>query len=436
MRRLRSRADGREHNVSENERDSRQVTSSVPVGDADEGKWQLRLKSIGSGILDYLSGSVSPILPAFMVAGLFKTVQVILGPTLLGLISADDDLYLLCNQVFNAVFYFLPVYLGYTSARKLGATPVLGLLVACILLEPSFVKMSEEGAALSVYGIPTIAYEYRQTVLPILLSVWVMSYVERFFNRVLPEMLRTTFAPFLTIAVMLPVTLCALGPFGWLAGDLIAKGLLAAANAGGAFSVLAMGALTALQPLLVVTGLHQVLIALGLSTLASQGSESFVYVANTIFNWTIWAVGLAAFLRFKDAGQKAVGLNCLISGAIGGLSEPTLYGLCLRYPRSFAGPVVGSLAAGLFCGAFHVTYYILGGGSVLSILCFMNPAGGPNVLFAFAAGLIAFAVSLVVTLAVGFGEAAADEPVAEVVEQAADDPGGSPVPEMLGHADA
>ncbi len=372
--------------------------------DGDLPKGKLTLKQFGLNTLDYLTGSISPILPALMVAGLFKTLQVILGSTLLNVIAETDDLYILCDMVFNAVFYFLPVYLGFTTARKLGVTQVLGVMIACIMLVPSFVEMAENGDSFSVYGIPCSVVTYSQTILPILLSVWAMSFVERFFNRLFPDMLKTTFAPFCTIAVMLPVSLCLLGPIGSWAGTLIGDVFFAAGNAGGIISVLAVGILTALQPFLVVTGMHQVLTTLGLATLTANGFESFVLIANLLSNFAVWAVGLAAFLRFKDAKTKATGLSCAFSGVVGGLTEPTLYGILLRYPRAFAGTAVGGLCAGLICGIFGVGYYNLGASSILCLLSFIAPDGGSNFIFACIAGAVGFAVSLVVTYFVGFSK--------------------------------
>ncbi len=375
-------------------------------------KDKLTLKQFGLNTLDYLTGSISPILPALMAAGLFKTLQVILGSTLLDVIAETDDLYVLCDMVFNGVFYFLPVYLGFTTARKLGVTPVLGVMLACILLVPSFVEMADSGDSFSVYGIPCSVVSYSQTILPILLSVWVMSFVERFFNRVFPDMLKTTFTPFCTIAVMLPITLCALGPIGSWAGTLIGNAFFAASNAGGIISVLAVGILTALQPFLVVTGMHQVLTALGLTTLAVNGFESFVFIANLISNFAVWSVGIAAFLRFKDAKTKTTGLSCAFSGVVGGLTEPTLYGILLRYPRAFAGTAVGGLLAGLICGVCGVGYYNLGASSILALLSFIAPDGGSNFIFACIAGAVGFVVSLVVTCLVGFSKKDIDEALA------------------------
>lgn len=376
----------------------------------DEPKRKLTPKLIGGLALDYLTGSIGPLLPVLMTAGLFKTLQVVLGPTLLGIISAEDDLAILCNMVFNAVFYFLPIYLGYTAARKRNASPVLGMLIACVMVVPTFVDIVSAGGTFSVYGIPAPTVTYSQSILPILLSVWVMGYVEKFFNRVVPVVLKTVFAPFLTIAVMLPITLCALGPIGYWCGELLSGVFIAASNAGGIVTILALGILTAIQPLLVATGMSKVLSAIAITTLSTVGVESFLLVANVISNFGVWAASLAFALRFKDQQSKSTGINCFVSGAVGGICEPSLYGVCLRYPRVFIGVIAGGLVAGLICGAAGVDYHTLGSTSVLCLLSFIGPDAS-NVVFAAVAGAAGFLVSLVVSYLFGF--------TAQDVEQAA-----------------
>lgn len=371
------------------------------LDDTNVPKQKLTLKRAGGLALDYLTGSIGPLLPILMAAGLFKTVQVILGPTLLGVIAEGQDIYILCDVVFRAVFYFLPVYLGYSAARKRNASPVLGMLLACLLVVPNFVEIVDAGGTFSVYGIPAPAVDYSQSVLPILLSVWVMSFVERFFNRVVPEMLKTVFAPFLTVAVMLPIMFCVLAPIGYWCGELLSGVFIAAGNAGGIVTVLTLGILTAVQPLLVVTGMSKVLSAIAITILSTEGSESFLLVANIISNFGVWAVGLAMALRFKDQQSKFTGINCLVSGAVGGLSEPALYGICLRYPRVFVGVIAGGLAAGLICGAAGVQYMTLGSTSVLCLLSFIS-ADSMNVVFAGIAAVAGFVVSLAVSYFFGF----------------------------------
>lgn len=359
-------------------------------------------KGVGKAILDYLSGSMVPIVPIITVAGLFKVIQVIFGPTMLGMIDETSDIYFVTNMVYNAGFYFLPLFLGYTSAKKLGVRPVLGLMLAAVLIEPSLVALAgSENLALTVFGIPAPVVNYSQSVMPILLSVWVMKYVERFFDKHIPEALVTVFVPFLTMLVMVPVSLCAVAPIGYELGNILGNTLYALGNSGGIVSVLAVIALMILQPFLVITGMHMALVTLALAAFAQNGVETYALVCNIISNFAVWAMALAVALRVKDPNQKGVALGAFISGIIGGVSEPTLFGVGFKYNRCLKWVAVANAVVGVFVGVTHVYLYNLGATSILSLLSFISPDRPTNVIFAAIAGAIGFGLSLVLNYLFG-----------------------------------
>ena len=187
----------------------------------DAAKEPLTLKKVGSNIMAYLSGSLTPIIPVVLAAAIFKSIVAVFGPDMLGILSTDSDLYTLFTFVGDAGYYFFPLLIGYTAAKKLNATPVMGIFMGAILLHPTFVSMATDGTAFSVYGIPCTPQNYSSTILPILLTVWVMSYVERFFKRYIPDALKIMLVPTLTTAVMLPIALCVCGPIGGFLGNYI-----------------------------------------------------------------------------------------------------------------------------------------------------------------------------------------------------------------------
>src|SRR5699024_3033765 len=157
------------------------IASEEPVDENVDKKIDWSPKAIGMSILNYLSGSMTPLIPGMLTAAMFKTIQALLGPDLLNLISVESDMYLLTEAMYNAFFYFLPVFIGFTAAKKLGVSQVLGMLMGTLLVVPDLVAL--EGQTFSIYGLfPTTMHNYAQTVLPIILSVWVMSYVESFFK--------------------------------------------------------------------------------------------------------------------------------------------------------------------------------------------------------------------------------------------------------------
>lgn len=223
----------------------------------DAPKEKLTLKGIGNATLDYLSGTMVQLIPLVMAAGLFRTFAVVLGPQVFGLLSETDPTYTFFNTtLYEAGFYFLPIYLGYAAAKKLGTNPMLGLLCGGILVAPSIVSAAAEGSMMSVYGIQIAAANYSQTVLPIMLTVPVLYVVEKFMKKHVPDVLSTLFTPFFTMIVVVPIMFLCLAPIGDLLGQGVAAVLFGLQNFGGVFTILAMVILGAFWQLFVVAGMH------------------------------------------------------------------------------------------------------------------------------------------------------------------------------------
>lgn len=364
----------------------------------DAPKEKLTPAHVGSNILNYLAGSMTPLIPAMITAAMFKTLQVLLGPDMLGFVTAESDFYLLCGILYNAFFYFLPIYLGYTAAKKLGASPVMGMFTACMLLVPDFVALADAGESFSVYGIPCMVNNYAQTVLPVILSVWVMSYVERFFKKVIPDTLSTIFTPFLTMAVMVPIAFCALAPLGAFLGGYIGNALLAFGDVGG---FLAVAVVAALWEFLVMTGMHQVLIVFAISAMMTNGVDNFVLTAGGYATWAAFGMALGAFLRLRNKNEKALALGYFISGILGGVTEPALYGVGFKYKRPFVAMAIGGFLGGLYAGLTHVGTYVMGATNFLSVLGYVSGGTG-NMINGCIGCVIALGASAALTYFFGF----------------------------------
>ena len=356
-------------------------------------KKPLTLKTIGGSILDALSGSLGPVIPAIVACAFFKMLTSILGPDILNVLPTDSNLYTLFTFVGDAAFYFFPVICGYTAARKFNVTPVLGILLGGIMLHPTYTAMAAEGVQnFTVFGIPTNVINYGSTVLPIIMSVWVMGYVERFFNRILPNAIRSVFAPAFTILVMLPVCLSIVGPAGAFLGNYIVNGLLAFSNATG---FLGLAIITAIYPLLVMTGMHMVLITALFTVFATVGYDGAAAPALTISAFAIMGVGIGAALRLKNASQRAQALEFAITAILAGTSEPTLYGICARYKRPFIGLIGGGFLGGLYAGITKViTATLVPATNFTAALCFTGSTSAN-----FVNGMIANIIALVATAA-------------------------------------
>ena len=225
--------------------------SGVKQGEVVEenlDKEPFNIKQLPNIILDYLSGSMTQLIPLLMAGGLFRTIAAVLGPTMLGVLSADDPTYtFLYTTLYEATFTFIPIYLGYAAAKKLGASPVLGMLLGGALMAPSVVSVAtqEGGGIISVYGIQIAAANYQQSVLPIILSVPVLYFVEKFFKKVMPDVLSTVFTPFCTMIVTIPIAFIVLAPIGNEIGTLIANALFGLADLGGIGILIVMAVLGA-----------------------------------------------------------------------------------------------------------------------------------------------------------------------------------------------
>lgn len=366
--------------------------------DLDIPKEKLTPKRIGSNILNYMAGSMTPLIPAMITAAMFKTLQVIFGPDMLGLVSETSNFYLLCGFLYSAFFYFLPVYLGFTAAKKLHMNPVMGIFAGCLLLVPDFMALADAGASFSVYGIPCKTGNYAQTVLPIILSIWVMGYIDKFFKKVVPDILSTIFTPFLTMLVMVPIELCLLAPLGGVLGDYIGNGLISFGNIGGFFAV---AVVAALWEFLVMTGMHQVLIVFGITSMMTNGVDNFILTAGGYATWAAFGMALGAFLRIKNKEEKTLSLGYFVSGLLGGVTEPVLYGVGFRYKRPFIAMAIGGFCGGVYAGIMHVGTYVMGATNFLSVLGYVG-GGTTNMINGCIGVAIAFVVSAVLTYFIGF----------------------------------
>lgn len=310
-------------------------------------KKKITLTTIGSAILDGLSGTMGPVIPAIVASAFFKMLTSILGPDLLNVLPVDSDIYTLFTFVGDAAFYFFPVIVGYTAAKKFKVTPVLGILMGAVLLHPTLMQMVSEGTSFTIFGLPMYLQNYSSTIIPVILSVWIMSYVEAFFMKYIPKTLRSVFAPPLTLLVMLPISLCIVSPAGAIIGNYVVEGLLLLEGSVGFLGVAIVGALYAV---LVMTGMHMLVITTLFQIFATVGYDGFLAPALCYSSFAVMGVGIGAFLRLKNKEEKALVASYAITSIVAGTSEPTLYGICVKYKKPFIGLIGGGFIGGLYGG--------------------------------------------------------------------------------------
>lgn len=376
--------------------------------DPDAPKEKLTAKKAGQNILNYLSKTMVALIPIMLAAGLFRTIGVVFGPGMLNLWSADSDLYnLFYNWLYDAGFYFMPIILGWSAAKQLGASQPLGMMLGAVLVAPEFTQLVTDAAGTGatttmIYGIfPAQLNNYANSVLPMLLSIPVMWQVEKFFKRVTPDMLQAMFVPFLTMFVMVPIELCVLAPIGSICGAFLGNTLFGLGNIGGFATVLALVVISGLWEFFVMTGMHAVLAMLGIAQIATAGSESCVMVAACIAQFATWGMAFGAFLRLHEKDEKGAMLGYFVSGLVGGVTEPALYGCGFKYTRCLGGMVAGGALGGLVAGIGHVSLYVFAGSNVLALVGYVG-GGTANLVWGTVASVVAFAVAAAVTFVSGF----------------------------------
>ncbi|MDQ0361816.1 PTS transporter subunit EIIC [Breznakia pachnodae] len=381
--------------------------TEVAAGEEEPKKKDFSLKGIGNTIMDVVGACIAPMLPILTAAGLIKLIVALLGPTMLNVLPETNDLMRLLTFVGDAGFYFFPMYVAYGAAKKFNTSIPLSLFIAGILLHPTLFQIVEEGQAFSVYGIPMKLTTYSSSFISMIMICWAMSYLEKGLRKVIPTALKSMLLPLLTVLIMLPIALCILGPVGAFVGDGLA---VAITKLHEVLGPIAVGLVAALWPLLIATGMHQALIAVGVTQIATQGFESIMFVGASIGNYALIAISLAYLIKIKGAENKAYASSSAVTLILGGISEPVLFGILLRYKRSIIYLLASGFAGGLIAGLLSVKYYFFGATNILAFLSF---AGGEssNMTYAIIACAVTFVIAFVMSMIFGFGE---DDAVVEI----------------------
>lgn len=356
------------------------------------------IKDYFNSFFEFMAGTMSPMIPAFTAAGFFKMVCIVCGPDLLGIWEATSDMYLLFDFAYNACFYFLPIFLGYTAAKKLGINVIMGIYVGALMLSPGFVDIANTREAFTVLGIPCRLGTYGTTVFPVLLSVFALKYVDKFFDRIIPQVLSQSVKPFMEMLVMLPVTLCLFCPLGTYIGEAIAAVIIMLDNA-----PFITGIIGGLWPFLILTGMHMpILYAVIIPNLYSVGFDTTILPASTIINQALIGVAVAGLIRIKNKQERSNLFGMFLTLNVAAISEPLLYGFILKYKKTLLALIAGGICGGLFAAFTNVTFYL--GPSFPFVFTTLNffQGGTMNFVLHVISALLAFGVAFVITYFYGF----------------------------------
>ncbi|WP_342047179.1 beta-glucoside-specific PTS transporter subunit IIABC [Bacillus sp. OTU530] len=346
--------------------------------------------SIGTQIFGVISGAFSPLLGAFAGAGMLKVLLNILSMT--GVLSAESGTYHILSAAGNAVFYFLPIFLGITISTKLGANPYVGGAIGAALLEPNFASLLQNTGDVSDFlGIPVVLMNYSSSVFPAFIAIGAYVVLDRFLKKIIHKDVQMFLVPMLSLIIIVPLTVIALGPFGVYLGNGIGHGISFLSTKSGILTGAVMGGAWAF---IVLTGLHWGFTPIVMENLANGGDPLLAMAAAAIFAQVGLALGI--FLKTKDKTIKSFAGSTLLPGALSGVTEPILYGLVLRNKRTIPYIVIAGVIGGAISGSVGAKAMSIAFPSFLSI-----PAYSPLVPYTIAA-LISFATATILTLIFGY----------------------------------
>ncbi len=386
-------------NIKENNAGSEKL--NAPAGDKTEKQGVLSM------FLNVLSAIIGPAIPLIMCSGLISAILVIM--TKLGL-STESTTYTIIKMFGNAALYFLPVFLAYTSAKKFGCDIMMSVFFGVIFISPTLIGFTSLGSSVHLFGLPVKAVDYSSTVIPVIFTIWVFKYVERFVGKIVPAAIKFVFKPLLCVIIMMPVMLCITGPVGSYLGDALLAVMGAVNSAAPWATVLVIGSLA---PLLVLTGMHLALIPLVMTMFSTVGYDNMLFTAFIGMNFSQFGVALACLFKTKNKNLRTLASSCAITSFLAGVTEPTLYGICVRMKKPLIATWIACVANAVFCAIFSVKVFNFGAPSFFTMPIFMNPDGSMNnFYFAVAAVVITIAVSFAATWILGFDDSVYGEETA------------------------
>ena len=347
-------------------------------------------------VIDTITGIFTPILPAITAAGMMKAVLAIL--TAFKLISTDSQSYQVFNFMSDAAFYFLPIFLASSAAKKFKCNAYLAMMLGGMLLHPTFVTMvnsaKETGNLLAVFGLPITLASYSSSVLPIILGVWFMSYVEPIADKISPKSIKFFTKPLITAVVSGIVILVVIGPIGYIVSDKIGLGIKTLESYVSWLVPTLVGGLT---PLLVMTGTHYGLVPIGINNRMTMGYDTVIYPGMLASNVSQGGAALAVAIKSKDKEIKQLASSAGITGVCG-ITEPALYGVNLKFKTPLYASMIGGAIGGLFLGLFRVSNYSGGSPGFLTLPSYIGGESMMNFVYACIGAIISVTVSFVATL--------------------------------------
>lgn len=365
-------------------------------------KEKLTPKVIGAKILDALVGTMSPLIPAIIGASMVKLLVMVLGMT--GLYAENAPTIIILKAIGDGAFFFLPVMVAASAAIKFKTNMSLAIAIAGVLIHPSFIELmaqAAKGNAVDLFGIPITSVKYTYTVIPVLVMTWILSYIERWVDRITPAVTKNFLKPMLIVLIAAPIAITLIGPFGIWVGTAISALVYTIHGTLGWLSVAIMGAL---WPLLVMTGMHRVFTPTIIQTIAETGREGMVMPSEIGANLGMGGACLAVAWKTKNSELRQTSLAAGASAIFAGISEPALYGVLIRLKRPLIATMMTGFIVGGLAGSIGLASHSMAAPSLFTSVQFFDVNDPMSIVWVF--GLIALSIvlSFIFTLVLGFDD--------------------------------
>ena len=344
--------------------------------------------SLMNRFLNDLAQIFIPVFPALAAGGLLKAL--LIAANFAHVVDPQSSNFTFLMMFSDAVFYFLPIFLAYSSAKVFKVKPVIAMLIAAVMLHPTYAAMTDQG---SLFGLSVPVVSYSSTVFPIIVGTLILSFLDKGLRKICPKSFAGLLVPLLDLLIMAPVMLIVVGPFVNMLSNTVGNAFIWLYDTTGAFGGAVFGSV---YPFLVFTGLHHAVVPVELQSLATLGYDPFLALG-AAGNAAVAGAALMVSIDSKNKEFKGLALSSGITALIG-TTEPALYGVLGILRKPFIGTVAGGAVGGAIMAIFKVYGSGLGPVPLAGIGMFL----GDKFLWYLAGVSISVGVSMVVTHFVGF----------------------------------
>lgn len=373
-------------------------------------------KNIFTMLMDTISGIMAPVIPAIIGAAMIKVLLTLLP--MIGVLSTNGQTYQLLSVIGDGAFFFMPVLIAISASKKFGTNMYYAASIALIMLHPNLITLMntahDAGQTVKFLKyIPVTYASYSYSVIPIILAVYSLRYVERFVDKITPVVTKNFLKPMLVVLIEAPIALIVLGPLGAICGNGLSTVVYAIHDKLG---FIAIGLVAGVYPFVVMAGMHHAFTPIKLGMIASTGFENFICIGELCSNMAQGAASLAVAVKSKNKDFKQIAGSSAFSALFAGITEPALYGVTLRLKRPMLGACIGAAAGGLFGGFFQMKCFGIATPAIVTIVQYVEKGKPQSLLFAALTILLTIVVAFIATMIIGFEDVVDDDDELDMLE--------------------